>query len=272
MSMLKSRAKPFLKWVGGKTWIADRILSFVPQDYACYFEPFLGSGAVFFSIADGHPSFLSDVNADLINTFRQIRENCPKIIDFLKGYKNTERNYYQVRSSIPKSPIEQGARFIFLNRTCYNGVYRVNRQGQFNVPYCHDRLVKIFEEDNLHMASKALNNSVLEVCDFEEILDKVRKKDLIFLDPPYTVAHGDNGFIEYNQKLFSWKDQERLASFVNRLNSKGAYYLLTNAKHDSIYSLYSHLGKGFELQRKNTITSYINLRGKTLEYLFTNCL
>jgi DNA adenine methylase len=264
--------QPFLKWVGGKTWIVNRLHSFVPQNYTRYFEPFLGSGAVFFSIANGHPSFLSDVNADLINAFKQIRDNCPKVIDFLKGHKNTERNYYRLRSSIPKSPIEQAARFIFLNRTCYNGVYRVNFKGQFNVPYCHDRSVKIFGEDNLYMASKVLNDSVFAVCDFEEILDKVRKRDLVFLDPPYTVAHGDNGFIEYNQKLFSWRDQERLASFVDRLNSKGAYYILSNAKHESIYNLYSNLGKGFELERKNTITSCINKRGRTLEYLFTNCL
>jgi len=264
--------KPFLKWVGGKTWLVERIRSFIPADYKRYFEPFLGSGALFFSLANGNPSFLSDLNTDLINTFIQVRRNCTKVIAHLKSYRNSEKNYYRIRASIPRSQVEQAARFIFLNRTCYNGVYRVNRKGQFNVPYCHDKSIKILEANSLRAASKALNNSTLIVCDFEEILAHITRKDFVFLDPPYTVAHENNGFIEYNQKLFSWEDQERLASFVERLSSKGAYYILTNARHASIYKLYSRLGKSFELQRKNTITSHIGKRGKTLEYLFTNCL
>jgi DNA adenine methylase len=269
---ISHKLRPFLKWVGGKAWLVERIRPFLPQDYNRFFEPFLGSGAIYFSLSNGHKSFLSDVNNDLINTFLQVKLNCPRVIACLSKYKNSESDYYYHRNACPNSPTQQAARFIFLNKTCYNGVYRVNRQGKFNVPYCHNNKIVVLDKSCIIEASKSLANANLAACDFESVIEHVKKKDLVFLDPPYTVAHGNNGFIEYNHKLFSWADQERLASFVEKLNSRGAYYILTNAKHKSILELYSNIGNHFELERHNTITSYIDKRNKITEYLFTNCL
>lgn len=264
--------KPFLRWAGGKSWLIPRLKELLPADFRSYHEPFLGSGAIYFSACNGNRAFLSDSNPDLINAFVQIRDNCSKVIQYLRQYQNTEDNYYAIRARTERGQIKRAAQFIFLNRTCYNGVYRVNMQGKFNVPYCHNPNALIYKKDHLRSVVRKLRTATIQTHDFECISDNVKKNDLVFLDPPYTVGHDNNGFLEYNTKLFSWADQERLASLVDYLNSKGAYYIVTNAAHESIKKLYKNLGNRFEIERTSTITSIISKRSLTTEYLFTNCI
>jgi len=264
--------KPFIRWVGGKTWLIPRLKPFIPKSFNRYFEPFLGSGAVYFAVCNGHKAYLSDTNVELVNAFTQVRDNCGQVIRYLRDFQNSEDEYYRIRATEFRGQIKRAAQFIFLNRTCFNGVYRVNRDGRFNVPYGHNPKAPIYGPDHFMQVSTKLRNAEILARDFDLLRDVVVSGDFVFLDPPYTVAHGNNGFVEYNKKLFSWEDQERLALFVDFLNKQGVHYVLTNAAHDSIRKLYLNLGKLFELERHSTITSVVGKRSRTTEYLFTNYL
>ena len=269
---ISSKAKPFLKWAGGKNWLTQRLKEFLPKKYNNYHEPFLGGGAVFFYLNPINKSFLSDLNSELINAFTQVKNNPNKLINQLDSFHNNEEFYYQLRSISSTNKSYNAARFIHLNKTCFNGIYRVNTGGKFNVPYGHNPAVKVFDHSNILSASFALKNAELCSQDFSLCIDKIEKNDFVFVDPPYTVAHNNNGFIEYNRKVFNWEDQKRLASFLKEIEKKKAYFILTNAVHDSIINLYKGIGKRFELERYSTISSQINRRKKTSEYLFTNCI
>lgn len=262
--------KPFIRWAGGKTWLQTRLQNLLPVTYNNYHEPFLGGGATFFSIAPPNTSFLSDLNEDLINAYQQLKEERTKVIEHIKSFKNTESYYYRLRNDERSDRVFEAARFIFLNRTCYNGIYRVNRSGKFNVPYGHDANAPIFTESNLKNVENALKTAYLSCEDFYVALNHIEKNDFVFLDPPYTVAHSNNGFISYNQKLFTWDDQERLAEMVAEISRRGAKFVLTNAVHESIRELYRGIGKQFEIPRFSTITSQIGKRREISEYLITN--
>lgn len=264
--------RPFIRWAGGKKWLTTRINNFLPSKFINYHEPFLGGAAVFFHIRPKNHAFLSDLNAELINSFKQIKKDPLQVITHLDTLKNNEANYYKIRATISTDNLANAARFIFLNKTCYNGIYRVNASGKFNVPYGHNNSVPTYKRNNLFAISKAMKKVTLEHKDFENCLENIEKGDLVFLDPPYTVAHNNNGFLEYNQKIFTWNDQERLADFVNEIRKKRAFFILTNAVHDSIVNLYANLGNRYELDRISTITSSIEKRKKISEYLITNCI
>ena len=269
---IEMRPRPFIKWAGGKNWLTTRINNFLPSKFKNYHEPFLGGAAVFFHVRPTNKVFLSDLNSELINAFKKIKKDPLQVISHLDTLENNEANYYKVRATVSTDNSFNAARFIFLNKTCYNGIYRVNSGGKFNVPYGHNNSVTIHEKDNLFVVSKAMKKATLRSQDFEKCLGKIEKGDLVFLDPPYTVAHNNNGFLEYNQKIFTWNDQERLADFVNEIRKKRAFFILTNAVHDSIVNLYKNLGKRYELDRYSTITSRIEKRKKISEYLITNCI
>ncbi|HEV7645564.1 MAG TPA: Dam family site-specific DNA-(adenine-N6)-methyltransferase [Pyrinomonadaceae bacterium] len=263
--------KPFIRWAGGKTWLHSRLNSFLPSKFNNYHEPFLGGGAIFFYLRPANESFLSDLNHELINTYKQIKKSVSAVILHLDKFRNIETEYYKLRSNVSADPFYNAAKFIFLNKTCYNGIYRVNTKGEFNVPYGHNSNVTIYDKFNLLAAKRALTNACIESKDFMTGLDKIEKNDLVFVDPPYTVAHNNNGFVEYNQKIFTWEDQERLANFINEVKIKKAKFILTNAVHDSVLNLYKGIGNYYELERHSTITSHINRRRKISEYLITNC-
>lgn len=272
MNTANNKYTSFLKWVGGKNWLVPQISNFLPPRFNDYHEPFLGSGAIFFAVGVGKRAFLSDSNQDLINAFIQVRDNPAKVIRYLSQMVNAEEHYYRIRGTLPRGKIQRAARFIYLNKASYNGVYRVSRDGVFNVPYGHRPSAPTCEPEKIKAVSKAIRyNVVITSCDFEETLPNLKKGDLVFLDPPYTVTHGNNSFIEYNKKLFSWEDQQRLAVFIEKLASRGIYFILTNAPHQSIRELYGHLGNVFQLQRQNGITSVIEKRGRTDEIVITNC-
>jgi DNA adenine methylase len=262
--------KSILRWAGGKTWLAKQLETFLPKTFVNYHEPFLGGGSVFFNLKLEHKSFLSDSNSDLINAHLQLRDNPEGVLRVLERFENTPSGYYRVRGMTCTSATEKAARFIFLNRTCFNGLYRVNRQGEFNVPYGFKSYRQLFEPDRFRRLSKLLKFATLWCGDFEDSLINIGEGDLVFLDPPYTVSHIKNGFVKYNEKLFSWEDQERLASFIRKICSRGAYYILTNAKHKSVRDLFGRIDSPVTVCRSSVIGGRGAVRGKTEEYVFSN--
>jgi len=230
---------PFLKWPGGKRWLAADHRDVFPKKFERYVEPFLGSASVFFALQPER-ALLSDANEELITAYRAIRSKPKAVIDALNRHaaRHSDAYYYETRSTQPEGLIERAARLIYLNRTCFNGIYRVNLDGVFNVPRGTKNTV-ILPTDDFHALSRVLRGAQLENKDFEEIIDQAGDGDFVFADPPYTVRHNTNGFIKYNEKLFSWSDQERLAAALARARRRGARIVATNANHASIRELYA---------------------------------
>jgi len=255
---------PLFKWPGGKRALLGEIGEIIPDDYSKYYEPFAGGAALFFSI---HPrqAFLSDTNSEVINCYIQVRDNPDEVIKKLKVYKNTEEDYYKVRESLPYSKSGRAARFLYLTALSFNGIYRTNLKGEFNVPYGYKTKIVPCQKEKIMNASRALKNVSILCQDFEEI--KPKEKDLIYFDPPYTVAHGNNGFIKYNDKIFTWKDQERLAKFAWDLAQKGCKVIISNAWHDSIIKLYSKF-KRIDISRSSVMAASSSYRGKVKECIF----
>lgn len=235
-------AKPVLKWAGGKTQMLKDILPRVPQFKGKYIEPFLGGGALFFAL---HPTnaILADSNPELINVYKQIAGNVDKVIDQLSKYKNTEEDFYKVRAldwaELP--PVEAAARTIFLNRTCYNGLYRVNRKGQFNTPFGRYKNPTICDAENLKAAAAALKGATILCGDYLTVLrDYAEPGDFIFLDPPYVPVSQYADFKRYTKEQFGEEDHRNLANEVQRLFNLGCDVLLTNSDHPLVHELYSN--------------------------------
>jgi len=268
------RVIPFLRWAGGKTWLLKKFDQFLPHDFENYYEPFLGSGAVFFHLKQlgllNGAVVLSDLNKELVDCFIQIRDNAEAVIDHLSTYQNEREFYYRMRQISSSAEEEKAARFIYLNRTSFNGVYRVNLNGVYNVPYGFKKYKVLFDFENLREASILLKGVEIVHRDFQHCAKLVRGKDLIFLDPPYTVAHENNGFVKYNQKIFAWEDQKRLAKTVKAIVDKDAYFVLTNAAHPNIDALFAPLGAKAELKRFSVIGGKKAKREIKSEYVFSN--
>jgi DNA adenine methylase len=183
---------------------------------------------------------LSDTNPELIDTYSTLRESPEKVWQILRRHQNKHSNayYYKIRASKPRTPASKAARFIYLNRTCFNGLYRVNLRGEFNVPKGTKDNV-IFPDDNFPAISAALQGVNMYVQDFAETIRSAQQGDFVFVDPPYTVQHNNNNFIKYNEKLFTWADQERLSEGLALACKRGALVLLTNADNKCIRKLYS---------------------------------
>lgn len=251
---------PFLKWAGGKRWLTHLQQDIFPEDFERYIEPFLGSGAIYFYLSP-QKAVLSDLNQELIDTYNAIKYDWQLVKRYLTAHHNKHDAdyYYQVRSSQPTSLNGRAARMLYLNRTCWNGLYRVNLKGEFNVPI-GTKTSAILSSDNFKGTSKLLKKASIICSDFEETIDKAKKGDFIFIDPPYTVKHNLNGFIKYNEKLFAWSDQVRLKESVDRAVKRGATALVLNAAHDSIRELYSDYNQE-ELSRSNVLSGKPEYRG-----------
>jgi len=266
-------AKPFLRWAGGKRWLLKDLKKIIPS-FNNYYEPFLGGASVFLFLKQNElisgDIYLSDSNAGLIQCYEQVRDNIERVVKSLSKYRNERDFYYSIRSSKFRDSTDQAARFIYLNRTSFNGIYRVNSKGEYNVPYGFKSYKTLFDFENLRLVSENLKGVSLSMGDFESGLESIQKGDLAFLDPPYTVAHKNNGFLKYNQKIFSWDDQVRLASVVEKIVTRGAYYILTNAAHRSVGNLFKMYGKKMIMKRYSVIGGKMAKRGKINEYFFTN--
>lgn len=255
---------PFLRWTGSKRWfIKDHIDFFIPKEINNYHEPFLGGGSVFFHIKATkeicNRFFLSDSNEELINCYLSIRDDCEKVIFHLKNFINSEKEYYIHRSQKFDTKVERAAKFIYLNRTSFNGIYRVNKYGEYNVPYGKRTNVDVVTSNLIKEVSKTLDGVIINNSHFEDTIYSIKSGDFVFLDPPYTVAHENNGFIEYNQKLFSWEDQILLKEYILKIIDVKANFVLTNACHYSILELYEGIGNICKLSR----TSKVGGRNKT---------
>ena len=263
--------QPFLKWAGGKRWLVPRLLDRLPT-FNIYFEPFLGSGGLFFALEPRH-AVLSDTNPELINCYRCIRDHCQEVIKILKRLKVNEEMYYRVRDKLyyGADKIRRAAFFIYLNKTCWNGLYRVNRKGYFNVPVGRVKgSVKIFDPEQLVIASHLLKRARLLCCDFEKAVKDSKAGDLVYFDPPYITTHLNNGFIKYNSKLFHHTDELRLARVAHYLAMSKVLVLASNAAHPLIKQQYNGPFYKIELQRTSVIAADSNKRTKFAELLISS--
>lgn len=242
--------------------MATSLKDLVPYQYNTYIEPFLGSGAVFFSLQPDS-AILNDINEELIETYKAIKKDWRTVARLLGKHqkKHNYDYYYKIRTVKCSSSASVAARLIYLNRTCWNGLYRVNLNGKFNVPIGTKNKV-ILETDDFRKISLLLKNTELINDDFESIIDKAREGDFIFIDPPYTVKHNKNGFIKYNEKLFSWSDQERLKKAVKRASNRGAMALVMNANNEEIVKLYSEFSDHYILPRQSVLAANSKYRGR----------
>lgn len=263
--------EPFLKWPGGKRWLVQRHASLFPTSCRRYLEPFLGGGAVFFYLLPDR-AVLSDTNGELINAYQCLRQHPALIDERLRALqkKHSDSLYYRLRAMGPSDTLERAVRFIYLNRTCFNGIYRVNETGDFNVPKGSKDVVE-YPAGYLHRIAECLKTASLEVVDFENTIDRAGRGDFVFADPPYTVMHNTNNFIKYNSRLFSWSDQVRLASAIKRAVARGAQVVLANADHRSIRELYRGFGNHHRISRSSYLAADIVHRRKTTELLITTC-
>lgn len=251
-----STVGPILKWAGGKTQLLPEILPRIPEDYNRYIEPFIGGGALFFKLQCEN-SIIADSNSELINLYEQIAEHCEEVITLLKNYENNEEMYYQVRSidwtSISKA--EAAARTLYLNHTCFNGLYRLNKKGQFNTPFGKYKNPTICNEEKLKTASELLKKSVIVCGDYLDILNEYAEKDdFIFLDPPYIPISDNSDFKRYTKEQFYEQDHRNLAKMVYKLDSKGCKIMLTNSNHPLVKELYGDY-KIEVIQTKRNINS-----------------
>jgi DNA adenine methylase len=233
-------AEPFLKWAGGKRLLLPLIKPHLPRLSADskYFEPFLGGGALFFSLRP-ETARLSDINHELIRTYRTLRDHLDDVIEVLLELRNTKDDFYRIRAWRPRTSVRRAARFIYLNKTCFNGLYRENLAGVFNVPYgAHRYNTQVCDIPQLEDASAALRSVELRTADFVQSVSSARTGDFVYFDPPYITGHQNNGFVEYNAKVFSWKDQHRLYNVACRLVDRGVTVLVSNGDHRSIRELY----------------------------------
>lgn len=209
-----------------------------PAEFNHYFEPFLGGGSAFFSLMPQQAT-ISDINGELVNTYRVMSRNPAQLRVHLIQHQeqHSVAHYYAIRANVPNDAVERAARFLYLNRTCFNGMYRVNRLGEFNVPigtkqqFTDD--VAQFEE-----YAEALHNVHIRKQDFVDTIREAANGDLVFADPPYTIAHNQNAFIKYNEKLFSWKDQKRLLNALTRARDRGVIIIATNADYLPLRQMY----------------------------------
>lgn len=266
-SPTKQRILPFLKWAGGKRWLVQSDLKIIPDDFNCYHEPFVGGGAVFFENAP-KDFVIADLNQELIACYRAIRSNWKQVAKLLKQHQklHSKDHYYKVRDNDACSEIKAAARFIYLNRTCWNGLYRVNLKGKFNVPKGTKSKV-ILETDEFESIAARLAQGKIECQDFAITLLNAQKGDFVFVDPPYTVAHNMNAFVKYNEKIFSWEDQLRLRDAIIESVNRGVKVTATNADHPSVQNLYEGLGEILSIPRRSVISGKNIGRGSTSELL-----
>jgi len=240
----KKNTYPIVKWAGGKRQLISEILKNKPKNFKQYFEPFVGGGSLFFSL-QADKAYISDINEELINLYNIVRNNADELIEDLKKHEINKEYFLEIRAadrgeSYKKwSNVEKASRFIYLNRTCFNGLYRVNSKGYFNVPYGNYVNPRIVDEANLHNCSCLLKKAQIECSSFTSIVKKVQKNDFVYLDPPYLPLHGKPSFTSYTKEGFDIKMHKELKNVCDYINSIGAYFLLSNSNTILIKELYA---------------------------------
>lgn len=228
---------PFLKWPGGKRWLAPLLSNIISHELiGTYYEPFLGAGAVFTQLKPER-SVLSDNNNDLIHFWEVVRDRPEDVVRKVWRWSNTAECYKRVRKSVPYSDVGRAARFLFLNRTCWGGIYRTNKNGDFNVPFGNSGR-KLCSLEHVLKVSAVFTNAELIVQDFKYAISCAQSGDVVYADPPYTVKGENNGFVRYNEKLFNWDDQERLARECRSAKQRGVFVMVSGLYHHELLTLY----------------------------------
>jgi len=269
MFTIENRVRPILKWAGGKSGLLPQLMEHFPPTFNRLVEPFVGGGAVFFALQSGVPALINDGNQELIELYTVVRdspEDLMKALDKMAA-QYSEAFYYTLRSQNPKSAVHRAARMVFLNKTGFNGLYRQNRQGVFNVPFGKRVACPLlYERENLLLASLHLRNVSIENVDFEEIIDTTGEGDFVYCDPPYEPFSSTASFTAYKASGFSQDDQQRLRNAVLRATERGAYAVISNSTVDFILNLYN----GWDVRRvfaRRAINSNGNGRGEIAEVL-----
>jgi DNA adenine methylase len=262
-------ATPFLKWPGGKRWLVPYISALLDGvTFDRYIEPFVGGGAVFFGL-EPEKAILADINSELIGVYTSVRDNYNKIVDEIERLPVDKETYISLRDRENCEPLEQAVRFLYLNRTAFGGMYRLNQQGRFNVPFGGgERSPRVlWTTDILKESSGLLQRAEVGASDFETTLARAGEGDLVYCDPTYTVTHNNNGFVRYNEQNFSWADQIRLARLCREAAARGAIVLVSNALHADVAALYAGT-EGHAIGRVSCLCPDGSRRRPTREYLF----
>ncbi|CEO90517.1 DNA adenine methylase [Syntrophaceticus schinkii] len=270
---------PVVKWVGGKRQIIDEIIKYVPDSFSTYYEPFLGGGAVLFELQP-KKAVVNDVNEELMNIYEVIKDNVDELIEGLKRHKikNDKAYFYEIRELDRDreqynllTPVERASRIIYLNKTCYNGLFRVNKSGEFNAPFGNYKNPNIVNETTLRAVSAYFNKAKIRfTCqDFEDALKWSRKGAFVYLDPPYDPVSETASFTGYDKGGFDHNEQIRLKKTCDKLNKKGIKFLLSNSATDFIMDLYQDY-KIEVIQAKRAINSKADRRGNVDEVLVMN--
>jgi len=267
--------RPFIKWVGGKRQLIPQLSQHFPKTFSTYIEPFVGGGAVFFYLLPQY-SLLIDNNPELINTYQVIKHKVEELIESLRQHKNEKEYFYKIRG-IDRDPIqfrnldkvERASRTIFLNKTCYNGLYRVNKKNQFNTPFGRYASPKICDELNLRAVSAALRNAKIHLGDFAESVSSARSGDFIYMDCPYHPVSETANFTSYTMEDFGISEQKQLNRVFSQLDSKGCHVLLSNSHTPFILELYKEYSI-YIVHATRAINCDPSKRGKILEVLISN--
>lgn len=278
--LLEEKPKPFVKWVGGKRQLLKQFRDlglYPPENFDpitnTFFEPFVGGGAVFFDLLP-ETAYLSDLNNELVVTYNVIKNDVENLIKSLKKHKLDKEYFLKIRAQNPEklSDLNTASRFIYLNRTCFNGMYRVNSKGGFNVPFGKYANPLICDESNLRKASKALKNVEIKKQDYKEVLKKAKKGDFVYFDPPYYPVSKTASFTSYTSESFLDKEQIELRDTFVELHKRGCFVMLSNSDTPFINKIYSE-PKGLRItkvQAGRAINSDASKRGKITEVLVTN--
>lgn len=253
--------RPFLKWVGGKSQLLGELTSLQPKTFNRYFEPFVGGAALFFELraqSSMMPAFLSDVNAELVGCYKAVRDDVEAVIRALGEHVYESEHYYKVRAIDPASlsPDARAARTIYLNKTGFNGLYRVNRSGQFNVPFGRFKNPRFCDPKNLRACSRALRGVSLEHGDFSRVLEHAKEGDFVYFDPPYVPLSSTSRFTSYIPGGFGEAEQRKLAAVFAELAARGVHVMLSNSDTELVRELY----EGFEINVVHALRS-VNAQG-----------
>ena len=274
LEQLKSETYPIVKWVGGKRQLMFELIKNMPKSYNRYFEPFIGGGALFFELQP-EQAYISDMNEELINLYSVVRNNVYELIKDLSKHEVSKEYFLEIRNIdrteqyTELSDVERASRFIYLNRPCFNGMYRVNSQGQFNVPFGHYKNPRIIDKNNLLNCSELLKKTEIKCADFSEILTKVKKGDLVYFDPPYVPLNETSSFTSYTKDGFDINMQFKLRDVCDELDNKGVKFMLSNSDTKLVNELYENynIKKVFASRQ---INANADGRGKITEVLVRN--
>lgn len=247
----------FLKWAGGKNWFVRHQIHRIPQQFNRYIDPFLGGGSLYFYL-EPQKAIINDINEELITTYRAIKNNWQDVERILKihAHKHNQEYYYLIRKRNTRKDTTTAARMIYLNRTCFNGIYRVNTNGNFNVPIGTHKNV-LLPTDQFQRRSTILQNAHIMCGDFEPVINLAEYNDFLFCDPPYAVINEEHRFVGYTQQTFDWNDQVRLANALEQARIRGVKIIMTNVNHSEIRRLY--LNNNFQLEE---VTRFSSISGK----------